>query len=62
MGTQKLKKVPMGTGSPKWGPMWAQWGSPRQTSGGKNTTQEVIFLKTKNVPYGQNAKYTITFF
>ena len=25
MGTQKLKKVPMGTGSPKWGPMWAQW-------------------------------------
>ena len=25
MGTQKLKKVPMRTGSLKWGPMWAQW-------------------------------------
>ena len=27
MGTQKLKKVPMGTRSPKWGPMsmWLQW-------------------------------------
>ena len=24
MGTQKLKKVPMGTRSPKWGPMWLQ--------------------------------------
>ena len=24
MGTQKLKKVPMGTGSLKWGPMWPQ--------------------------------------
>ena len=24
MGTQKLKEVPMGTGSPKWGPMWPQ--------------------------------------
>ena len=25
MGTQKLKKVPMGTGSLKWGPTWEQW-------------------------------------
>ena len=24
MGTQKLKKVPMGTGSLKWGPTWEQ--------------------------------------
>ena len=24
MGTQKLKKVPMGTLVPKWGPMWQQ--------------------------------------
>ena len=24
MGTQKLKKVPMGTRVPKWGPMWEQ--------------------------------------
>ena len=27
MGTQKLKKVPMGTEVPKWGPMWEQWRS-----------------------------------
>ena len=25
MGTQKLKKVPMGTRGPKWGPTWEQW-------------------------------------
>ena len=25
MGTQKLKKVPMGSRVPKWGPMWEQW-------------------------------------
>ena len=25
MGTQKLKKVPMGTQVSKWGPMWEQW-------------------------------------
>ena len=24
MGTQNLKKVPMGTRVPKWGPMWEQ--------------------------------------
>ena len=25
LGTQKLKKVPMGTLVPKWGPTWEQW-------------------------------------
>ena len=25
LGTQKLKKVPMGTRVPKWGPTWEQW-------------------------------------
>ena len=24
MGTQRLKKVPMGTRVPKWGPIWEQ--------------------------------------
>ena len=28
MGTQKLKKVPMGTRVSKWGPMWEQCGPP----------------------------------
>ena len=26
IGTQKLKKVPMGTGSLKWGPVWGHSG------------------------------------
>ena len=25
MGTHNLKKVPMGTRVPKWGPTWEQW-------------------------------------
>ena len=33
MGTQKLKKVPMGTGSPKWGPMWPQWNHDQHAFG-----------------------------
>ena len=34
MGTQKLKKVPMGTRSLKWGPMWEQWPGSWQAGGG----------------------------
>ena len=29
MGTQRLKKVPTGTRSPKWRPMWPQWCAQR---------------------------------
>ena len=42
MGTQKLKKVPMGTGSPKWGPMWAQCSSTNALWGAGHSTHTVV--------------------
>ena len=45
MGTQKLKKVPMGTRVSKWGPMWEQWTCMRNVMGSfQHTLFKHLFL------------------
>ena len=44
MRTQKLKKVPMGTRSPKWGPMWLQCSWPPPTHPPTDKVLKITFF------------------
>ena len=55
LGTQKLKKVPMGTRVPKWGPTWEQWERQREKAlGGGLRTVWRLYVHLYSVYYTKN--------